>query len=462
MFLRPLKYVFFAAAVVLAAVLRAQTPLLPAALPEDVLPGLRDILHAALQQSPQMVSRNLDLAAQEANRYQQAAQEWPGVSGNFNYAFNKSFVASNANAATSNSGFVFGVNLYQPIYHWGAIKAATDIAHLQIKISQREYADAYRQLAASLRAQYLSLIAQKVQLRNARFSLDQTKAAVAVVEDRFKNKTATTDEVTNAHLQLEDVQLSIDRAVEGFEYAKRTLELMAGLSDLGDDAVPEEIPPPPPYSAETTAAFLRDFTSDGIDHTFQSQVYDYEIKQSELNYKIAKYRLFPKFDFALGASEQNQTNATTSSISQTSVLTGYAGVGASWSIFDGFATRGAKLAALTGKREAERNRDSYRDQTLEQAHYLEQQVEFSARALAIAERRFELSRESLQRAKDNFKLHTISQADMDQATAGFYQAQSAIFSARADFMSRWSDYLSLLGIDPVLNNLPASFTNHAN
>ncbi len=461
-FLRPLQYVFFAAAVVLAAVLRAQTPGLPAALPEDVLPGLRDILHTAMQQSPEMISHNLDLAEQEANRYQQAAQEWPGVSGNFNYAFNKSFVASNASAATSNSGFVFGVNLYQPIYHWGTIKARIDIAHLQIKISQRRYADAYRELATSLRTQYLSLIAQKVQLRNARFSLGQTKTAVAVVDDRFKNKTATADEVTNAHLQLEDVQLSIDRAVEGFEYAKRMLELTAGLSDLSDDAVPEEIPPPPSYSAESTTGLLRDFARDGLDHTFQAQIYDYKIKQSELKYKIAKYRLYPMFDFGLGANEQNQTNATTSSISQTSVLTGNVGVGANWSIFDGFATRGAKLEALTDKRQAERDRDTYRDQTLEQARYLDQQVEFSARALAIAEKRFELSRDGLQRAKDNFKLHTISQADMDQATAGFYQAQAAIFSARADFFSQWSEYLSLLGIDPVLNNLPPSLTNHAN
>lgn len=462
MFLRPSKYFFFAVAVIQVAVSPAQTPLLPAALPEDVLPGLRDVLQSALRQSPEMISHNLDLAEQEANRYQQASREWPGVSGNFSYAANKSFLVSNANAATSNSGFVFNVNLYQPIYHWGTIKAATDIAHLQIKISQRQYADAYRQLAASLRAQYLSLVTQKVQLRNVRFSLDQTKAAVAVVEDRFNRKTATADELTNAHLQLEDVQLSIDRAVEGFEYAKRMLELMAGLSDLQDEAVPEEIPPPPAYSAETTTALLQDFIRDGVDHTFQSQVYAYKIKQSELQYKIAKYRLYPMFDFGLGANESNQTNATATSISQASVLNGNVGVGASWSIFDGFATRGAKLEALTGKRRAERDRDTYREQTLEQARYLEQQLGFSARALAIAEKRFELNREGLQRAKDNFKLHTISQADMDQATAGFYQAQSAIYSARADFLSQWSGYLSLLGIDPVLNNLPTSFTNHAN
>jgi outer membrane protein TolC len=453
---RPLKFIFLAILGVLPAGLNAQTPPLPATLPEDFFPGLRDILHSALQQSPQMIAHNLDLAAQEANRYEAASGQWPSLGGNINYAYDQSYLASNTNANTLNKGFLYGLGLSQPIYHWGALQAATDIAHLQIKISEHQYAQAYGQLATTLRSQFLSLIAQKVQLRNARLSLDQTKASVAVVEDRFKSAAATSDDVTNAHLQLDDANLSIDRATENLAHSKRMFLLTAGLSELNDDAIPDEIPKPV-YSADTVEALLQNFESDGLHNTFQAQVYDYQIKQSELNYKVAKYRLYPRIDLSLGLSQENQTTTGANSISQADVLSESVALAANWSIFDGFATRGAKLAALTSKRVNERNLHDYLDQTLEQARESERQLMFSARAMAIAERRFQLSEEALQRAKDNFKLHTLSQAGMDQASSNFYQAQAAIFGTRADFLSNWSGYLSLLNVDPVLNNLPSRF-----
>jgi len=459
---RPLKLIFFTVLGVLPAVLSAQTPPLSATLPENFLPGLRDILHSALQQSPQMIARDIDLAAQEASRYQSAAQEWPSLNGSASYFESKSAVATGigASTATSNKGVIYSLGLSQPIYHWGALQAATDISHLQIKISECQYADAYRQLATMIRAQYLSLIMQKLQDRNARFSLDQAKASLAVVQERFKNNSAVAGEITNAQLAVDDASLAADRLAEEFAHAKRVLLLMAGLPELSDDSVPEEIPKPV-YSAGTTGALMQDFGREGLDKTFQAQVYDYQIKQSDLNYRIAKYRLLPRLDLGLSVSEQNQTQIVGALVIQSPILSDSVALTANWSIFDGFATRGAKLGALASKRAAERNRQNYLDQTLEQARYLERQIGFAARAMALAEVRFSSSETSLHQAEDNLKLRVGSQASVDQATASFYQWQSIAFSARVDFFSRWSEYLSLLEIDPALGNLPAHFNNNA-
>jgi outer membrane protein TolC len=458
---RPLKYILLAILGVLPAMLGAQTPPLPATLPEDFFPGLRDILHSALQQSPQMISQNLNLASAEASRYQAAAGQWPSIGAGTSYGAGQNAIGINTVPHTSVfQTYTYSFSVGQPLYHWGALQAATDIAHLQVQISEHQYAQAYGQLATTLRSQYLSLIAQKFQLSNAHLSLDQTKAAVALVEDRFKSAAATSDDVTNAHLQLDDANLSIDRATENFAHAKRLFLLIAGLSELADDAIPDEIPKPV-YSAETVEALLQNFESGGAHSTFQAQIYDDQIKQSELNYKIAKYRLYPHLDLQLGFSQQNQSQVSGSTVANNQVFSDNVGVGVGWSIFDGFATRGAKLAALTAKRQAERDRQTYFDQTLEQAREGERQLVFSARAMAIAERRFQFSEEALQRAKDNFKLHTLSPSGMDQATASFHQAQAGIFAARADFLSSWSGYLSLLNIDPVFNNLSTRFFSDA-
>src|SRR5579859_5062547 len=96
---------------ILPMVSRAQTPPLPATLPEDFFPGLRDILHSALQESPQMIARNLDLASAEANRYQAASAQWPSLGGSVNYAYTQSYLASNTNANTVNKGVVYGLGL---------------------------------------------------------------------------------------------------------------------------------------------------------------------------------------------------------------------------------------------------------------------------------------------------------------------------------------------------------------
>ena len=463
MLLHPLKFILFVILGLLPAMLGAQTPPLPATLPEDFFPGLRAILHSALQQSPQMISSNLDLTAAEANRYMAASGLWPSVSAGTSLGGGQNSSVIRYNALQQSpflSSYTYSFGVSQPLYHWGALQAATDISHLQIKISEHQYAQAYSELATTLRSQYLSLIAQKVQLRTAGLSLDQIKASVAVVEDRFKNGGATSDELTNAHLQLDDANLSIDRAMESFAHAKRMFLLMAGLSELSDDAIPDEIPPPI-YSADTVEALLQNFESSGLHDTFLGRIYDDQIKQSELSYKIAKYRLYPKLDLSAGLSQEDESQVSGNTVVRNEVISNSVGVGVSWSIFDGFATRGAKLAALNNKRGAERKLRNYLDQTLEEARESERQLVFSARALAIAERRFQFSKEALQRAKDDFKLHTLSQSGLDQATANFYQEQAGIFGARADFLSQWSGYLSLLNVDPVLNNLPTRFFSDA-
>jgi outer membrane protein TolC len=464
----PLKFIFFAVLAILPKALGAQTPPLPATLPEDFLPELRGILYHAMQQSPQMVLQNFDLVLQEGNRYQAAALEWPSLSSSFGYVSYHTASSVGKTLATSSAssqGPIYAITLVQPIYHWGALQAAADVTHLQIKTSERSAANAYRVLATTIRSQYLALIAQKVQMHNIQYALNQAKASVAVIEERFKNHAASQGELDGANMQVDDASLAADRAAEDFSHLKRLFLLLTGMPDLSDDAVPDEIPKPI-YSAGIPEALMLNFEQGGVDKTFQAQIYDYQIRECELNFKIAKYRLYPRIDLTFTLSEQYEAQAFALANNQTSITEKQfffndAAVSAGWNIFDGFATRGAKLVALANKRTAERNRQTYLDQTLEQARYLEHQIAFAAKAMGLTESRFEATTNQLQHAKDNLKSGVGSQTDVDQATATFNQWQLNAFSARIDFFSHWSDYLSLLGIDPVLNNLPARFLRDA-
>ena len=192
--------------------------------------------------------------------------------------------------------------------------------------------------------------------------------------------------------------------------------------------------------------------------TFQAQVYDDEIRQSELSYKIAKYRLYPHLDLALGFGQQNQSQVNGNSVSHNQVFSDTAGVGVSWSIFDGYATRGAKLAALTSKRVAERERQTYLDQTLEQARESERQSSsFPPGPWPLRSGAFNSTKKLCNGPRIISSCTLLSQAGLDQATGWFPPGASRDLYARADFLSSWSGYLSLLNVDPVLNNLPDPF-----
>ena len=133
------------------------------------------------------------------------------------------------------------------------------------------------------------------------------------------------------------------------------------------------------------------------------------------------------------------------------------GVGATWSIFDGFATRGAKISALATKRQYERLRQNYVDQTVDQITDLRKQVGFSSRAMAIAELHHSLVEAEVRRLSDDKNLGYASEATIDTGRVTLYAWEFNMAYARSDYFSRWTEFVSLAGLDPALANLPSRY-----
>jgi hypothetical protein len=126
----------------------------------------------------------------------------------------------------------------------------------------------------------------------------------------------------------------------------------------------------------------------------------------------------------------------------------------SWTIFDGFATKGAKLEAKADQRLWERNRQIAADAALDDAQHLQRLVALDARAMEIAETRRIGADALVQRETGELKLGRGSSSAVDAATRGLRFAETASATARANFLSDWSALVSLVSDDPVLNNLP--------
>ncbi len=440
----------------LAAVvsMRAEAPPVAGTLPEDFLPGLKPILMNALERSPTMITASLNTAQAEANRYQLAAALWPSLSAYSYYQETKESI-SQGQASTA-KGLLYGANLNQPVFQWGAYKNQAQIARLAVTISERHFADTYRTLATTVREQYIGLIQKKVLLRNARFQQHIAEKALATQKARFEAGSVSEAEVQGFSMNAEDAKLAADRSEEDLRYSERVFMRLVGLDDLNDALIPSEIPHPE-YNTALADAVLTGFVGQGVESTFQSEVYRLTLEQAKKNIAITKVRLLPKLALSAAYNYSNQTSVSATSISQVGVRSESVELAANWTIFDGFAARGARLSAMASRRETELEKQSYVDSTLDSITYMRHQVGFAQRSMAMAEVHNALIDSQMERFRQDKDLGYASEATIDAGTVNLNATQFNMYQARGTYLSNWTDFISLAGIDPAVDNVPSRY-----
>lgn len=425
-------------------------------MPEEVFPELKDILREALAQSPTMILKNIEIAQNEGNYLVSRGQLLPSISTTAGYRFSGAAVSSNTDVSSTATGLEYGVSISQPVFRWGTLRAQKDAAKIQVSIAQKNYAEAYRLLALTVRSQYLGLIAKKLAWRNARFSQKLMAASLALEEDKLRNGQSTENALVNLRLQMEEVSLQMERMAEDVANSLRYFRRQTGLARLDDDRIPAEIPAVA-FAPASATAMLHEFLGQGWEHNLSVQINRHWLRVSELNYRQAKYRLYPMFGLAASINQSNSTNASLNAVSQVSVLSQYVGLSMNWAVFDGFATRGAKISALANQRYYERQLQTVTDQVMDQAMSLERQVGFSYRAMNLAQARSGLSAAAVRTTEDDAQRGLVSKATVEAAISAHYMAELTLANQRADFLSRWSEFVSTLGQDPILQQLPAKY-----
>lgn len=416
------------------------------------------ILDHAMRQSPTMLQRNLELAQAEATRYLNAAAMLPAVSSAVSYSINTSSPTEDTGIKSKADGIYYSVSVYQPIFHWGALKAQADSAKIGVKIAKKNYAEAYRNLVLTIRSQFLDLVVLKVKQANAEFALRVAEDNLAVNEERLRKGTVSLGEIIPMRLSVDESRLLRDQSAMEFDSARRFLAQAAGVEELAPSLIPDEIPAAPLQLDESALdASVSRFLHAGVEETFTALNLRWSIDQADLNYRIQKYRLFPKLGFSAGITQANSTSATATSVTQAGIYSESLNLTVSWSIFDGFATKGAKLAALNAKRISERSLDSYLETTRLQVDRQRQQLQFAFRGMQISEVRRDLALGAVRKASGDLDRGFSSQGAVDTATVGFNQSNLEALIQRAAFLNQAAALQSLIGEDPVLEQLPAAY-----
>jgi outer membrane protein TolC len=443
-------------------------------MPENYLPGLMDLVHAALKHSPTMISQQIQMAQAEAAMLNADSVLYPQLSAGGSYGLSSASVASagqfgaagsqSTGTSTSES---YSISASMPVFRWGQVWNGIRIQKLSLAISRKSYAEAYRNFVVQLRDSYLALVAKRIGMRSAELNLKLTETNLAVQEANLKSGMIAQGAIIAPRMALDDSRLAYDRLVEDYEHSKRVLAQFIGLPTIPDDSVAETVPKVT-YVPDVADAILGAFLRDGAKSTFQAQTLQMQLHEQKLNYDIQITRQLPGFTgyysysaadttsvaFAQAVPGQAAIPASIAKVGETSISYG---VSAGWDIFDGFATTAAIRTAKASRRLAERGLQNYLEATLEQSQTARRQLDFAARAMGLAERRRDLAEAALNQSLADFKFGSVPQSVVDGAKYSLYVGEQSQLSARADFLSHWSAFVSLVDADPALGQLPVQY-----
>jgi outer membrane protein len=432
--------------------LTASAEPLPISLPEDLLPELREILVRAAQQSPSVQQANIEAARTEANYISSRASMLPNLYASGSYSWSENEVRDRPETASKNDGLYYNIGASQPIFHWGALKAQTDISRLEIAIAGKNTEEIYRALTGTLRTQYMALIQKKIGLRNQMYVQKMAEDHLAAQEERLSRGIISTGDILEPRLRAEEARYNTLNAQYDLEATLRVFARLAGRTDLRIEHLPEVLPRPQ-YAPDLLAEHFQIVSSEVLRDLPQAQVFELRQQQNQKRYHIERTRLLPKLNASAGYGVSNFTTVTPTAVTQTPTVVRHASISANWTLFDGLSSRGGRLAALAATRLAERQLEAFLQTRMDELRTLQGTIQASAQLMDITERRYDLAREAVRLTRQNFELGRVAQSDVDGVVNNANQAEARTVLARSTFLSAWAQYVSLTGMDPVLEGV---------
>jgi outer membrane protein TolC len=427
-------------------------------LPEDYLPELKPLIADALTRSPDLIVAELSVEIADAEKLANGVHPLlPSLGASVQYGLNQSAVTDNSGPSSRNLGFTYNANASQPLFQWGALKNQLAGQQIQVAIHEKNYAEAYRIFVGSLRRDYLSLVGQKIGLRNARVFLKLKQDALALATDQLKSGALSAGAIALPQLNAAQAQLGLEEAEQNYLSARRALARKLGRKDLPEEAIPTEVPLLRPFSPSVAQALAAEVLRDGARGIAAVQLQELNHRYWEFQYKFWDVNQLPKISAQAGVNEASQPTVSGNTVNQTFLTSEQFYVVANWNIFDGFFTRGQKRIAMNQKRIAEHQLQTTADTISETVQTAERNLEFAFRQLAITENMTQIVEGELVQTEDSVKRGAAGPSALDTARYTAYINESSLASARSAFLADWADFVSLVGHDPAMRNLPSRY-----
>lgn len=323
------------------------------------------------------------------------------------------------------------VYLRKPLYHWGALKAASRVSELSEKNAKMEYASLKRSYQSKTRSDFLDLVI-------LRYEEELAGASYALAQQNELDLTRRRDLGIVSDLTVYESSLSRLKQAIKLSDLKRKANYQGKIFYLETG-----------YSKGLTFAQTPAFTNFCEKHVFSGsppilisrlsspelENLTNEIEKENNLIKMADAELKPKLDL-IGAVYQDQVDLAnnTASLNRNNLLIG---IEAKWNIWDSSLSKGKKEAARSRKRMNElslqRNSRSLRlliEDLHNQISSLSEKIEVSRQLVKVADNRYEKSVLEFKQNRITPTLHFESRLTLDESKLDLAKAVSDYLKVR--------------------------------
>lgn len=413
-------------------------------LPEEEMPALSEIVKVALSRSPRTMARDFEVLNAQYQELISSARLFPQASGTYQLQFREEDRGGNTGRNSGDQHY-YNFTVNQALWHWGAIRAASKIGKIGSAIAGHNLESTRREVAVEVRSAYLGLIVQKLGVRNSRHSEALAKESLALEEERFKAKETTAGVVANARLRADELSLAADRAALDLEFAVIAFRRLAGLERFSEADIPDRIVPPRaapgPLDPRDSRGYLR---------AESLLVNELQIERTKLENLIDRKALWPRLNAIVGVS-QDDSIFLASLDRRIQNKAAYVGFQATWTIFDGFASKGRRLQSRWRLKQLEDSREDLLASLQNSSDQHAANVGFTWRAYKNAETRLTFATGRLNTEKANLERGLSSGDLISQAQAGVNQAEFSASDALAKFYIASARFASTMRADPLID-----------
>lgn len=424
-------------------------------LPEEALPGLGDLIDSAMLQSPRMIVRHAEEIAADGDLWVAKAARLPNFGGWAQWVRSREDRGDFSDPLSAEKSY-YSFSITQPLFHWGAISRSVDTAKIRKAIDDGRTEQAYLALVQDLRANYLLMVRDRRTLERMRFATQIMDERLEEARGRRAQNQISDADLFNVELSHERNAVSLALALESFETTRRVVGRMSGRATPTEDTVPLEYPKPQVEEeagvlASLLARFIAAEIPDNID--IEIALKELEVRHNDLH--VTRMTLRPKINLVTGITQDEQSY--TANIAQKyEVQSVFGGVSMSWTLFDGFANRARVKSAVERLRAAEVNLDAQKAEMIDRAASFGRQLKILAMSVEIAEKELGSARSHLDLTGQRAGRGEASKAELNSATLNLHDVMGSTLYARSNYWTKVSEFLGLIGADPVLDRLPAS------
>lgn len=408
-------------------------------LPEDYYPGLRTILEEAGSQAPELVRLGLSQEISRENLRIARSRHYPsvGIGGNLGYRFTQRQDEENDAAASA----AISLGASRPLYFWGAVKAGIEKGEIDYENRIISSKQTFQETIQILRRQYLELILNEMEQRNARLRKSNLEQQIAQKESAYNAGRMSEEEYLSFLIQLDQSLVEIEELNLEKEEVIDEFRRISGVTEELD--IPGGIAPIDLDELEA-AVLGEDLPPDWVQDTFGMKLRENEMEKQERDGIIIRSRQRPNISFNASIS---QAPVNTASANDVTTIRYFAGLSISWNIFDGFATQAnRRINLLEGRRlESEMRSNVYRLNNQEQE--MRNQLVIMIRKQRLAERRFDLDTRIYSRIKNQYGTGRVSPNDFRDTQIDYYEQEFLVHLARSNLLEAVTDYVELLNED---------------